>query len=98
MNRLYVIYITFFHCLNFIRSASMKRRRVNGIVTVLLVSYDTHDEFIMEVASLIFNSTIKSSGTTRSAVVYNILADVLVTSLTCTSLSQEATREIYKHN
>ena len=52
----------------------------------------------MEVSLVIYHSTIKSSGTTRSAVVYSILADVLVISITSTSLSQEATIDRYKHN
>ena len=39
----------------------------------------------------VFNLTIKPSTTTHSAVVYTILADVLVVSVTSTSLIQEAT-------
>ena len=59
-------------------------------------SYNTGDEGSMTGESVIINSIseFSSSLTTQSAVVYSMIADVLVTSVTCTSLSQEATREI----
>ena len=62
---------------------------VNENIPVVSVSYDTHDGVMAE--RFIFNWTIKPSGTTHSAVVYTILADVLVLFVTSTSLIQEAT-------
>ena len=67
-------------------------------ILVVAFSYNTGDEGLMtgESSPEIINSIVKfsSSLTTQSAVVYCMIADVLVTSLTCTSLSQEVTWEI----
>ena len=75
-------------CRSYVRTA-FGCKSVNENIPVVLVTYDTRDG-LME-GMFIFNSTIKSSSRTRSAVVYSITADVLVSSVTSSSLSQEAT-------
>ena len=64
-------------------------RSVNENIPVVLVTYDTRVG-LME-GMFIFNSTTKSSSSTRSAVVYSITTDVLVSCVTSSSLSQDAT-------
>ena len=64
-------------------------KSVNENIPIVLVTYDTCDG-LME-GMFIFNSTIKSSSRTRSAVVYSITTDVLVSSVTSSSLIQDAT-------
>ena len=75
-------------CRSYVRTA-FGCKSVNENIPIVLVTYDTRDG-LME-GMFIFNSTIKSSSRTRSAVVYSITADVLVSSVTSSSLSQEAT-------
>ena len=75
-------------CRSYVRTA-FGCKSVNENIPIVLVTYDTFDG-LME-GMFIFNSTIKSSSRTRSAVVYSITADVLVSSVTSSSLSQEAT-------
>ena len=64
-------------------------------IPIVAFSYNTGDEGSMtgESSPVIINSIVKFCSwlTTQSAVVYCMIADVLVTCLTCTSLSQEAT-------
>ena len=64
-------------------------RSVNENIPVVLVTYDTRVGLMEGI--FIFNSTIKSSSRTRSAVVYSITAVVSASSVTSSSLIQDAT-------
>ena len=77
-------------CTLYVRTA-FGCKSVNENIPIVLVTYDTRDG-LME-GMFIFNSTIKSSTSsrTRSAVVYSITAVVSVSSVTSSSLSQDAT-------
>ena len=75
-------------CRSYVRT-TFGCKSVNENIPIVLVTYDTRDG-LME-GMFIFNSTIKSSSRTRSAVVYSITTDVLVSSVTSSSLIQDAT-------
>ena len=75
-------------CILYVRTA-FGCKSVNENIPIVSVTYDTRVGLMEGI--FIFNSTIKSSSRTHSAVVYSITADVLVSSVTSSSLSQDAT-------